>query len=67
MREIDNFTKRKIICFFFSSLNICISMDHGSIPASTNELRLIKTMDQTIGLFGSLVYVSNIYYCLYVY
>ena len=51
---------RSFVFFLFLLSNIFISMDHGSIPASTNELRLITTMDQTIGLFGSLVYVGNI-------
>ena len=52
---------RSFVFFLFLLSNIFISMDHGSIPASTNELRLITTMDQTIGLFGSLVYVGNIF------
>ena len=36
-------------------------MDHGSIPASINELRQqLTSYDQSIGLFGSLVYFGNI-------
>ena len=40
--------------------NILISMDHGSIPASVNELRQLTSYDQSIGLFGSLVYFGSI-------
>ena len=35
-------------------------MDHGSIPTSVNELRQLTTYDQSIGLFGSLVYFGSI-------
>ena len=35
-------------------------MDHGSIPASVNELRQLTSYDQSIGLFGSLVYFGSI-------
>ena len=51
---------RDIVFYFFLISNILISMDHGSIPASVNELRLLTTYDQSIGLFGSLVYFGNI-------
>ena len=51
---------RDIVFYFFLVSNILISMDHGSIPASVNELRLLTTYDQSIGLFGSLVYFGNI-------
>ena len=51
---------RDIVFYFFLISNILISMDHGSIPASVNELRLLTNYDQSIGLFGSLVYFGNI-------
>ena len=51
---------RDIVFYLFLVSNILISMDHGSIPASVNELRLLTTYDQSIGLFGSLVYFGNI-------
>ena len=51
---------RNIVFIFYLISNILISMDHGSIPASVNELRQLTTYDQSIGLFGSLVYFGNI-------
>ena len=51
---------RMIVYSFFLISNVLISMDHGSIPASTLQLRQLTTHDQSIGLFGSLVYVGNI-------
>lgn len=44
--------------FIFS--NIFITMDHGSIPASTWNLYKIFNSNQEIGLFGSLVFVGNL-------
>ena len=51
---------RNIIFIYYLISNILISMDHGSIPASVNELRQLTSYDQSIGLFGSLVYFGNI-------
>ena len=51
---------RNIVFILYLISNILISMDHGSIPASINELRQITSYDQSIGLFGSLVYFGNI-------
>jgi len=51
---------RNIVFVLYLISNILISMDHGSIPASINELRQLTTYDQSIGLFGSLVYLGNI-------
>ena len=54
---------RNIVFVLYLISNILISMDHGSIPASINELRQqLTTYDQSIGLFGSLVYLGNIKY-----
>ena len=46
------------ILFIFS--NIFITIDHGSIPASTWNLYKIFNSNQLIGLFGSLVFVGNL-------
>lgn len=53
-------TSRWIVYTLFLTSNALISMDHGSIPASTEQLRSVISYDQGIGLFGSLVYVGNI-------
>jgi MFS family permease len=64
--EIDEPTQelskkgRNIVFILYLISNILISMDHGSIPASVNELRQLTTYDQSIGLFGSLVYFGSI-------
>lgn len=47
-----------VYCLFLIA-NIFISLDHGSIPASTKQLRSFVHSDQAIGLFGSLVFVGN--------
>ena len=52
---------RNVVFIFYLISNILISMDHGSIPASINELRQLTSYDQSIGLFGSLVYLGNIF------
>jgi MFS family permease len=51
---------RNFVFYLYLISNILISMDHGSIPASVNELRQITSYDQSIGLFGSLVYFGSI-------
>ena len=51
---------RNVVFILYLISNILISMDHGSIPASINELRQLTSYDQSIGLFGSLVYFGNI-------
>ena len=51
---------RNIVFVLYLMCNILISMDHGSIPASVNELRQLTSYDQSIGLFGSLVYFGSI-------
>lgn len=40
--------------------NIFITLDHGSIPASTWNLYKLFNSNQEIGLFGSLVFVGNL-------
>ena len=51
---------RNFVFILYLISNILISMDHGSIPASVNELRQLTSYDQSIGLFGSLVYFGSI-------
>ena len=51
---------RNIVFILYLICNVLISMDHGSIPASVNELRQLTSYDQSIGLFGSLVYFGSI-------
>ena len=51
---------RNFVFILYLVSNILISMDHGSIPASVNELRQLTSYDQSIGLFGSLVYFGSI-------
>ena len=53
--------QRNFVFILYLISNILISMDHGSIPASVNELRHITSYDQSIGLFGSLVYFGSIF------
>ena len=42
-------------------LNILINMDHGTIPAASNEIKNdFKINDTELGSFGSLVYLGNL-------
>ena len=58
-------TKRWSIFSLFIISNIFISLDHGSIPASTINLYEILKSNQEIGLFGSLVFVGNLFGALF--
>ena len=41
--------------------NIVINMDHGTIPAASNEIMTeLKIEEDTLGTFGSLVYFGNL-------
>ena len=51
---------RWFVYFLFIISNIFITIDHGSIPASTWNLYKIFNSNQEIGLFGSLVFVGNL-------
>ena len=51
---------RWYVYILFVVSNIFITMDHGSIPASTWNLYKIFKSNQEIGLFGSLVFVGNL-------
>lgn len=51
---------RWFVYILFIISNIFITLDHGSIPASTWCLYKIFKSNQEIGLFGSLVFVGNL-------
>ena len=51
---------RWFVYILFIISNIFITLDHGSIPASTWCLYQIFKSNQEIGLFGSLVFVGNL-------
>ena len=53
--------QRNLVFILYLISNILISMDHWPIPASVNELQHITSYDQSIGLFGSLVYFWSIF------
>lgn len=54
--------KRWIIFSIFVILNIMINVDNGTIPASTEEIKSsLNINDEQLGLFGSLVYLGNIF------
>lgn len=60
----ENFTipksTRWFVYIIFIISNIFITLDHGSIPASTWCLYKLFNSNQEIGLFGSLVFVGNL-------
>jgi hypothetical protein len=52
---------RYTIFFIILITNLIINMDHGTIPASTAEIkRDLDIGDGSLGVFGSLVYLGNI-------
>ena len=52
---------RWFIFSLFFILNILMNMDHGTIPAATDDIRKdLNISDQNLGIFGSLVFVGNI-------
>ena len=55
---------RKMRYFIFILLvitNLIINMDHGTIPAATFEIKEdLKIDNDTLGIFGSLVYFGNL-------
>ena len=51
---------RWFVYILFIVTNIFITIDHGSIPASTWNLYKIFNSNQEIGLFGSLVFLGNL-------
>jgi len=54
-------TTRYIIFFFILLSYLITSMDHGTIPAATTQIKKdLKIDDAILGIFGSLVYFGNI-------
>lgn len=42
------------------SINIVVNMDHGTLPAATNDImKDLNITEKTLGIFGSLVYLGN--------
>ena len=56
--KIDS-KKRTQVFVLLALLNIVLNMDHGTIPASSNEIMAeLKIQETTLGSFGSLVYLG---------
>ncbi len=55
-------TKQRIYVFtILTIINTLVNMDHGTIPASSNEIkRDLKINESHLGVFGSLVYLGNL-------
>ena len=55
-------SKQRVLLFvLLSLLNIVINMDHGTIPAASNEIKKdLKINETALGSFGSLVYLGNL-------
>lgn len=54
--------KRWLIFSIFVILNIMINVDHGTVPAATEEIKKdLNINDEQLGLFGSLVYLGNMF------
>lgn len=52
---------RMLIFVVLTVMNILLNMDHGTIPAASNEIkRDLQINDATLGTFGSLVYLGNL-------
>jgi hypothetical protein len=54
-------TTRWILFFIFFIIQILMNMDHGTIPAATEDIRIDLNIDNKIlGIFGSLVFLGNL-------
>jgi hypothetical protein len=52
---------RYIIFYLILGINLSVNMDHGTIPAATNQLKeSLEINPAELGLFGSLVYFGNL-------
>ena len=52
---------RYTIFVLYIFLNILMNVDHGTVPAATNEIKTdLVINDEILGLFGSLVFVGTI-------
>ena len=63
-KQIGVVFRRKTRYFIFVILvltNLIVNMDHGTIPAATSEIKYdLNINDDTLGIFGSLVYFGNL-------
>lgn len=58
---------RMIVFLILTAINILLNMDHGTIPAASNEIkRDLNINDATLGTFGSLVYLGNLIGALFI-
>lgn len=56
-----NKTTRIYIFVLLALTSISLNMDHGTIPAASNEImKELKIEEATLGTFGSLVYMGNL-------
>jgi hypothetical protein len=54
-------TSRWILFFLLFIIQIVMNMDHGTVPAATDEIRKDLNIDDDIlGIFGSLVFLGNL-------
>ena len=52
---------RQFIFTIMAITNLCINMDHGTIPAATTQIKkTLDVSDSTLGIFGSLVYFGTL-------
>ena len=52
---------RWVLFFLLFIIQILMNMDHGTIPAATDEIRNdLKIKDDVLGIFGSLVFFGNL-------
>lgn len=52
---------RRFVFWILTLFNILINMDHGTIPAASNEIKSdLRINDAELGSFGSFVYLGNL-------
>ena len=52
---------RWIMFILFMIIYLLVNMDHGTIPAATTEIKKdMEIDDDSLGIFGSLVYLGNL-------
>jgi len=59
---------RWVLFTLFFLVQILMNMDHGTIPAATEEIRKdLKIDDDVLGVFGSLVFLGNLIGTIYLF
>jgi hypothetical protein len=54
-------TTRWVLFYIFFIIQILMNMDHGTIPAATEDIRNdLKIDNKILGIFGSLVFLGNL-------